>query len=51
MWQNWVSGILGIVVIVIAFVGLTGSTLMWTLVVLGVFIAIFGFWSSEPVKK
>jgi hypothetical protein len=46
MWQDWLNGILGIWVIVIAFLGLTGSSLEWTLVVTGVVVAVLGFWAA-----
>jgi hypothetical protein len=46
MWQDWVNGIVGLWVIVVPFLGLTGTSLMWTLVVTGVVVAILGFWSG-----
>jgi hypothetical protein len=46
MWKSWLNGILGLVIIVAAFMGLTGATLTWTLVVLGVLVAILSFWSA-----
>jgi hypothetical protein len=46
MWQDWINGVLGLVVIGIAFLGLTGSALMWTLVVVGAVIAVVGFWGA-----
>ncbi len=46
MWQNTLTGVLGLVVLVLAFMGLTGSALMWTLVILGVVIAFVGFTGS-----
>jgi len=46
MWQQWVNGILGLWVIVVAFLGFTGSTLLWTLVITGVVVAILGFWGA-----
>ena len=46
MWQQWVNGILGLWVIVVAFLGFTGNTLMWTLVITGVVVAILGFWGA-----
>jgi hypothetical protein len=50
MWQDWVNGILGLVVLVVAFMGLTGSSLMWTLAVIGVIIAVVGFWGAGAKK-
>jgi hypothetical protein len=46
MWQQWVNGILGIWTIIVPFLGFTGSTLTWTLVVTGVIVAILGFWGA-----
>jgi len=55
MWQDWTNGVLGLALIVVAFLGLTGSTLltgsalMWTLAVGGVVVAIVGFWGASEV--
>ena len=55
MWQDWTNGVLGLVLIVIAYLGLTGSTLltgpafMWTLAVGGVVVAVIGFWGASEV--
>lgn len=46
MWQHWINAILGLWVIALAFVGLTGATFMWTLVVTGLVVAILGFWGA-----
>ena len=50
MWQDWVNGILGLVVLVAAFMGLTGSSMVWTFAVLGVVIAVVGFWGAGAKK-
>lgn len=46
MWQNWINGILGLAIFAVAFLGLTGSALTWTLSVAGLLIAIIGFWGA-----
>lgn len=46
MWQDWINGILGLWLIVLSFLGFTGTTLMWMLVVTGVIVAILGFWAA-----
>ena len=46
MWKAWINGIAGLAVIAVAFLGLAGATLTWTLVVLGVIVAVLGFWSA-----
>lgn len=43
MWQNWTNVVLGLCVLGVAFLELSGSTLVWTLGVLGALIAIIGF--------
>jgi hypothetical protein len=47
MWQDYLNAILGLAVLVIAFVGLTGATLSWTLGILGLAILILGLWSAS----
>ncbi|MDR3546751.1 MAG: hypothetical protein P4M11_00495 [Candidatus Pacebacteria bacterium] len=37
---------LGLWVIVLAFLGLTGTTMMWTLVITGVVVAVLAFWGA-----
>ncbi len=46
MWQDWINGVLGVAIIVVAFLDLTGNTLVWTLGLLGAGIAIIGFWGA-----
>lgn len=46
MWQHWINALLGLWVVVIAFLGLGGTTLMWTLVITGVVIAVLALWGS-----
>ncbi len=43
MWQHWTNVILGLCVLGVAFLNLSGSTLVWTLGVLGALVAIVGF--------
>ena len=46
MWQQWVNAVLGLWIIVVPFIGLTGTSLMWTLVVTGVIVAGLSIWSA-----
>lgn len=46
MWQQWINGILGLWVIALAFIGLTGTTLTWTLAITGIVVAALGFWGA-----
>jgi hypothetical protein len=47
MWKEWANGILGLAVLALAFVGLTGMALAWTLGVIGAVIAILSFWDAS----
>jgi hypothetical protein len=51
MWQDWTNAVLGLAVIAVAFLGLTGSTLMWTLGILGAVIAIVGLWGASALSE
>lgn len=46
MWQNYVNAFLGFCLVVVAFLGLTGITLAWTLGILGAAIIVFGIWGA-----
>ena len=46
MWQNWLNVILGLWIIVVAFLDMSGTSLVWTLVVSGAAITAFAFWGS-----
>ena len=49
-WQHWVNVVIGLAIIVVAFMGLTGAALMWTLVVGGALVAILGLWGAMSVQ-
>jgi hypothetical protein len=51
MWQQWVNGILGLWTIIVPFLGFTGNTLTWTLVVTGIIVAILGFWGGAQANQ
>jgi hypothetical protein len=44
MWKEWVTAILGLATIAVPFVGLAGSTMTWSLVIIGAAVAVLGFW-------
>ena len=46
MWQNWTNAVLGLVIIAALFMGLSASTLAWTVGVVAALIVIFGFWGA-----
>lgn len=46
MWQQWVNGILGLYVLVHPFLGLSGQTEVWVLVIVGAVVAALGFWGA-----
>lgn len=51
MWQDLTNAILGLAVIVVAFLGLSGATLGWTLGILGAVIAVVGFWGATSISE
>lgn len=46
MWQQWVNAVLGLWTILVPFLGFSSSTLMWTLVVTGLAVAILAVWGA-----
>ena len=46
MWQHWVNAILGLWIILSSFLGMDVSTMMANLVIVGIAIAILGFWGA-----
>ena len=51
MWQDYVNSLLGLCVIATAFLGFTGTTLSWMLVILGAAILIFALWSAGITSR
>ncbi len=50
MWQDYLNALLGLGVLVVAFLGLTGATLSWTLGILGLAILVLALWGAERVS-
>ncbi len=46
MWQAWLSGLIGLWLILSAFLGFADTTMTWNLVISGILVAVFGFWSA-----
>lgn len=46
MWKEYTNAILGLCVAVVAFVGLAGTSLVWTTAVLGALILFLGLWGA-----
>jgi len=46
MVQHWINVVVGLAIIVVAFLGLAGATLMWTLIVAGAVVAILALWGA-----
>jgi hypothetical protein len=46
MWQQWVNAILGVAIIAVPFVGLTSAAMTWTLVVIGIAVALLALWGA-----
>jgi len=51
MWKNWLNGILGLWVLISPFVGLSGGAMQTNLVIVGIVIAVLGFWSAGSGGK
>ena len=51
MWQQWVNALLGLWVIAVPFLALTGASLMWTLVVTGIVVAVLGVWGASQEQS
>ncbi|MFH1173272.1 MAG: SPW repeat protein [bacterium] len=46
MWQAWVSGVIGLWLILSAFLGFSNDFMVWNLVITGILVAVFGFWTA-----
>lgn len=44
MINQWLNGVLGLVIIGVPFLNLSEVSLMWTLVAVGVVVAVNSFW-------
>jgi len=53
MINQWISGILGLVIAAVPFLTLSETMLTWTLVVVGLAIAVSSFWGTitEPTNR
>ena len=53
MWQQWVNAVLGLAIIVVPFLGLTSTSLMWTLIVGGLAVTVLALWgaSQETMER
>lgn len=51
MWKQWINAILGAIAIAVPFLGLTAATLTWTLVVMGLTIAVLSLWTISEVPR
>lgn len=51
MWQQWVNGVLGLWLILSAFIGFTPSAMTTNLVIVGIVVAILGFWGATVTNQ
>lgn len=51
MWKDWIHAVLGLWIVLVAFLGLSGSALMLTLVVTGLAVAVLGLWGAGSFKN
>ncbi len=50
MWQQWVNAILGLWLILSAFLGFSASAQTTNLVIVGIIVAVLGFWGAGMKK-
>jgi len=46
MWQQWTNGVLGLLVVAVPFLGFSSDQSVWSFVILGLVIAVLGFWGA-----
>ncbi|MEK7647099.1 MAG: hypothetical protein AAB378_01830 [Patescibacteria group bacterium] len=51
MWKNWVNGVLGLFVILVPFINFSLAVERTVLILLGIIIAVLGFWGIAGEKK
>jgi hypothetical protein len=51
MWQQWINAILGLWIILSAFLGMSASAMTTNLVIVGIVIAILGFWGAYESSR
>ena len=47
MWKEYTNALLGLCVVIVAFLGLSGSALFWTLGVLGIVTLAIALWNAQ----
>jgi hypothetical protein len=50
MWQNWINAILGLWIILSSFLGMSVNAMMANLVIVGVVVAVLGFWGAYETR-
>ena len=51
MWQAWINAVLGLWIILSAFLGMNLSEMMTNLVIVGIVVAILGFWGAYDASR
>lgn len=51
MWKQWINALLGAATIAVPFLGLTGATLAWTLVIMGAVVLALSLWTAGEVTR
>jgi hypothetical protein len=51
MWQQWVNAVLGLWVIAVPFIGMTGSTFTWAMVITGAVIILLALWGVQETSS
>ena len=51
MWKQWVNALLGAATIAVPFLGLSGTSLAWTLPVMGAIVLVLSLWTTGEVSQ
>lgn len=51
MWQNWINAILGLWIILSSFLGMSADAMITNLVIVGIVVAILGFWGAYDASQ
>lgn len=51
MINQWISGVLGLIIAVVPFLSLSQVALTWTLVIIGLAVAVINFWEMIVSPK
>ena len=51
MWKGWTVGLLGVLQFILGFIKMSKAAFMWDYIIIGLIVAIVGFWMISDNKK